>query len=227
MSVRKVFSYIVAKDGGYSPNPFHGVCTLACCKPKVRRSARPGDLIIGLTAKSRGHRLVYGMIVSEQISFAQYWHDSRFAVKRPIRGGSQIQKLGDNHYEPVASGGYRQHLSVHSFKDRENPANKRRDLGEDHSNPVLIANEFCYFGGDAIPLPMELHFIAPGRGHRCRFSTNQVDMVWRWFQDLPRGLLGRPAIWEKDDSSWQVSASAGSLPSNRSTRTAGGPGCSA
>ena len=29
----KLYSYIVATDSGFSPNPFHGFCTLACCKP--------------------------------------------------------------------------------------------------------------------------------------------------------------------------------------------------
>lgn len=37
----RVFSYIVSKDFGHAPNPFHGVCILACCKPAVRRSTEP------------------------------------------------------------------------------------------------------------------------------------------------------------------------------------------
>jgi len=35
----KVYSYIVAYDSGFAPNPFHGICTLACCKPTIRRTA--------------------------------------------------------------------------------------------------------------------------------------------------------------------------------------------
>lgn len=31
-----LFSYIVACDSGFSPNPFWGICTLACCKPRIR-----------------------------------------------------------------------------------------------------------------------------------------------------------------------------------------------
>ena len=34
-----VYSYIVAYDSGFAPNPFHGTCTLACCKPTIRRTA--------------------------------------------------------------------------------------------------------------------------------------------------------------------------------------------
>ena len=28
-------------------HPFHGWCTLVCCKPAIRRKARPGDWIVG------------------------------------------------------------------------------------------------------------------------------------------------------------------------------------
>jgi len=43
-----VFSYVVKNDGGFAPNPFHGSCTLACCKPKIRNVASAGDIVVGL-----------------------------------------------------------------------------------------------------------------------------------------------------------------------------------
>ena len=64
----KVYSYIVAYHSGFSPNPFHGVCTLACCKPMIRRSARVGDLIVGLSR--RAERVVYAMTVGRVVDFA-------------------------------------------------------------------------------------------------------------------------------------------------------------
>ena len=48
------YVYVVAKDGGFAPNPFHGVCTLACCKPRIRSRARIGDWVLGLTPKGPG-----------------------------------------------------------------------------------------------------------------------------------------------------------------------------
>lgn len=39
----KLFSYIVTHDAGFAPNPFWGYCTLACCKPAIRRTANVGD----------------------------------------------------------------------------------------------------------------------------------------------------------------------------------------
>ena len=36
--VGALFSYVVATDSGFAPNPFFGLCTLACCKPAIRRA---------------------------------------------------------------------------------------------------------------------------------------------------------------------------------------------
>ncbi|WP_366888108.1 hypothetical protein [Rhodoferax sp.] len=32
----------------WTPKPFHGWCSLAVCKPKICRCARPGDEVVGL-----------------------------------------------------------------------------------------------------------------------------------------------------------------------------------
>jgi hypothetical protein len=40
---KSIFVYVVKHDGGFAPNPFHGFCTLACCKPKIRKGAKEGD----------------------------------------------------------------------------------------------------------------------------------------------------------------------------------------
>ena len=44
----KLYSYIITEDTGFSPNPFWGCCTLADCKPEIRRNAKVGDWIVGL-----------------------------------------------------------------------------------------------------------------------------------------------------------------------------------
>jgi hypothetical protein len=46
-------SYVVARDYGFAPNPFFGVCTLATCKPLIRRIAHIGDWIVGTGSKKR------------------------------------------------------------------------------------------------------------------------------------------------------------------------------
>ena len=44
----KVYMYVVDRDFGFAPNPFHGFCTLATCKPRTRRVAKVGDWIVGM-----------------------------------------------------------------------------------------------------------------------------------------------------------------------------------
>lgn len=48
----KVYSYIITHDSGFSPNLFHGVLTLACCKPMIRRSAEVGEVVVGLSIRA-------------------------------------------------------------------------------------------------------------------------------------------------------------------------------
>jgi hypothetical protein len=60
----KLYSYIVIHDTGFSPNPFWGFCTLADCKPTIRRTANVDDWIVGLTPKSKGNKIVYAMEMS-------------------------------------------------------------------------------------------------------------------------------------------------------------------
>ena len=77
----QLFSYTIRIDDGAAPNPFHGMCSLAICKPAIRRVAKQGDWVIGLGSKNapsgdlRG-RLVYAMLVDEVVPIAQYDRDA-------------------------------------------------------------------------------------------------------------------------------------------------------
>jgi hypothetical protein len=200
----RVFSYVVAADGGFAPNPFHGWCTLACCKPKVRKSARKGDLIVGLSRKCE--RLVYIMRVAEKLTFEEYWKDPRFQKKKPShfeRGKPDwtrhsIEKNGDNIYEPDGRGGFRQLKSAHwdHAGDQESISAKEHDTWAD---AVLVTRDFVYFGGDGPEVGGDLSFLFVTRGHRCRFTPEQVAVVSRYFDQLPRGRRGVPGRWAKQD----------------------------
>ena len=105
----RLYSYVVARDYGFAPNPFYGTCTLATCKPLIRRMASPGDWVIGTGAAGNlltGH-LVYAMQVTEVLTFDEYFDDVRFQTKKPNLGGSLKQAFGDNIYlsRPGCDGG--------------------------------------------------------------------------------------------------------------------------
>jgi len=195
-----LYSYVITRDYGFAPNPFHGVCTLATCKPVIRRVADVGDWIIG-TGSARYKRtgqLICAMRVSEAMSFENYWADPRFIAKRPDLTGSRMQAFGDNIYSRDAYDQWTQLDSHHSLPGGEiNQANLKDDTQTDR---VLIAHEFWYFGATAPLIPATFRGDGNGnicahRGHKKNFAPGLVDGFLAWLQDHPSGCLGRPDRW--------------------------------
>ena len=91
----RLFSYVVARDYGFAPNPFFGVCTLATCKPEIRKTASAGDWIIGTGSSQKGRQgyLVYAMCLTETMTFNEYWEDKRFQRKKPNLQGVRNRPL--------------------------------------------------------------------------------------------------------------------------------------
>ena len=200
MGTMKLYSYIVKHDTGFAPNPFHGYCTLACCKPDIRRTAQKGDWIVGLTTKAKGNRIVYYMRVDDVVeSFADYWKDKRFRVKKPIFTDGVRGRCGDNIYEPLPSGSYRQLPSRHSNGDAEDVEMKEHDLS---GKRILISENFAYFGSESLPLPPELKSLKVGRGYRCRFPDDMKAEFICFAGSIRFGIHGAPAGWPDDDDSW-------------------------
>ena len=96
----KIYMYVVDRDFGFAPNPFHGYCTLATCKPKIRNSAEVKDWVIGMGGSrlNATGQCIFAMRVTEKITFNEYWTNPKFLDKKPIRNGSQKIMVGDNIY---------------------------------------------------------------------------------------------------------------------------------
>lgn len=193
-----LLTYVVARDYGFAPNPFHGYCTLATCKPIIRRVAKPGDWVIGTgsACRKRAGRLVFAMKVAEAISFDQYWADPRFKAKRPNLYGSKKQAFGDNIYFQELVG-WHQENSHHSLPDgRPNTTNITNDTQADR---VLVATEFVYWGGQGPMIPQGLkHIICAGRGHRRFTESKDVDAFVLWLRtNADQGYQGEPLDWKR------------------------------
>jgi hypothetical protein len=203
----KLYSYVVTYDTGFAPNPFFGYCTLACCKPAIRRTANIGDWVVGLTPKSAGSRIVYYMRIDEILeSFDIYWRDRRFARKKPRYDGRLVLKCGDNIYEPRTKGKYRQLKSMHSNGDKEDLERKEHDLG---GRRILVSETFAYFGNEAAGLPPELHQLIVGRAHKCRFSDDVKAGFLAFVRDVGLdGLRCSPRSWSIEDNSWARAGAA-------------------
>jgi hypothetical protein len=203
----RLFSYVLARDYGFAPNPFCGWCTLATCKPKIRSSADVGDWVIGTGAKTKydlAGRLIYAMQVAEVLDFDGYWSDPRFACKQPVLNGSLKQVYGDNIYHKRGNR-WVQEDSHHSYeRGRPNRRNIARDTSVDR---VLIASRFVYFGNNAPVIPNNFrsskgigeNVCCPGQGHRV-FSAELTAAVQRWLERRAKwGLQGIPLEFKKHD----------------------------
>lgn len=196
----KLYSYIVARDFGFAPNPFHGVCTLATCKPKIRAGASVGDWIVGTGAKSRydlAGRLIYAMQVGEVLDFDTYWNDPRYLRKRPNLNGSLKVIYGDNIYRRVGRK-WIQADSHHSLENgRPNKANIEWDTSVDR---VLVATKFVYWGNVAPPIPRKFRpfrktgedLCCKARGHRV-FGDGVASAFAGWLDQQGKwGFQGDP-----------------------------------
>ena len=191
----KGFSYIISRDYGFAPNPFHGICTLATCKPIVRKHCDVGDYVIGLSPRNggKGNKLIYLMRVTEVLTFDQYWEDPRFEVKKPVMNGSLKKCYGDNVYHHGADGAWMQEDSHHTNEDGSiNEYNLKRDTKT--TDRVLLSNDFYYFGKDCISLPKDLlRKITIGIGQK-RLSADVVRQVYEYVSSVApkKGYLGEP-----------------------------------
>ncbi|UGA39490.1 hypothetical protein JOS77_08380 [Chromobacterium haemolyticum] len=151
----RLFTYVVARDYGFAPNPFGGFCTLATCKPDIRQRANVGDWVVGIASKSDSPspRLIYAMRVDEVLTYDSYWSDPRFQYKKPTLIGSVKQLFGDNIYHRDITGAWIQADSHHSF---ENGIPNHLNINNDtKSEGVLVSSNYIYWGSKSIKIPDE------------------------------------------------------------------------
>lgn len=204
----RLFSYVVARDYGFAPNPFGGTCTLATCKPEIRQRAAVGDWVAGIASKSDRTlpSLVYVMRVDETLTFDDYWNDERFQGKKPSRIGSVKQLFGDNIYHRGSSGAWQQSDSHHSLDS--GTANPRNVANDTKSLGVLVSRHFTYWGSSAPDVPQQfLDFdgqsLLVNRGYKVNFLPNFVAAFVTWFESLGvRGYRAPPFMWQRPGSTW-------------------------
>jgi Nucleotide modification associated domain 2 len=183
LKVRRTFIYVVDRDFGFAPNPFHGMCTLATCKHPLRASAEKGDWVFGVGGRRLGAkgRCIFAMRVDQKIPFEDYWEGREFRLKRPVRNGTQKMLAGDNIYKPSANG-WIQADSHHSNLDGSQHAdNTARDTKTD---AVLISRHFFYFGKSAPEIPLHLLNVLGYKnqiGHRV-FEAPADEALIDWIQ---------------------------------------------
>ena len=173
----RVHTYVIAVDAGSAPNYDPPCTTLAVCKPRIRRKAQPGELVLAFAGQSvnphEPHTVVWAGIVAEKFTFADYWNDKRFQSKKPSRSVTP-----DNFYEPRADGSFRQiRNDIHGPEATEHDLNGRY---------VLALDPSWRFGAHGPPLPE--HFgLRMTHGRRGERIHDLSDAEWhaleRWLND--------------------------------------------
>jgi hypothetical protein len=194
----RLYSYVVARDYGFAPNPFFGLCTLATCKPAIRKAGAVDDWVIGTGSKrrNRGNRLVFAMRITESKTFNEYWSDPRFRSKKPYLAGSKKLAFGDNIYFK-SNGRWKQENSHHSLANgKPNNANVIHDTRVDR---VLISDDYVYWGGEGPSIPRSLlRLCKRGPGHRCDFDDAFLQKVVTWLRSFNEwGYVGAPLDWSR------------------------------
>ncbi len=189
-----VYIYVVKYDFGFAPNPFDGVCTFACCKPVIRRVARPGDWLIGMGGKNlkATGRCIFAMQVTGAMTFDEYWLSPGFRTKQPVRNGSRRAMVGDNIYwRAVGNGAWQQENSIHSQPDgTQDAANTGHDT---HVNRILTSEHFIYFGRSAPAVPADMLSslgYVNRRGHRVYNARKCADLL-KWIAGQAGGTMNR------------------------------------
>lgn len=176
-----LFSYVLASDTGFAPNVTGGYCTLACCKPVIRRVAKEGDWVVGTYPKRLGwNRLGYVMRVGEVLSFEEFFNDPRFKSKKPPEDPD-----GDNIY-------YREGRRYGQLENRHHDEKAiKSDTKEDR---VLIGSLFWYFGKNGAEIPAKLSdFIKQGPGHKKIEKSELIKDFISWLSSNYRiGVAGDP-----------------------------------
>ena len=139
-----LFSYCIPTDDGAAPNPYWGVCSLAICKPKIRKKARLHDWIVGTGSKNSpigdiSNHVVYTMRVTRRVTMRDYDRIGRTELpgKIPDWENTDVRRrVGDSIYD-FSTNPATIRRSVHDER------NRKRDLSGEY---VLLSTHFYYFG---------------------------------------------------------------------------------
>ncbi len=187
----RTYLYKLTSDRGGAPcalEPGEGaeaLLTLAICKPAIRRTAQPGDRILGITSHSLAHSegyplgaVIYAAIVREGVEARDYFAPAGPFTHRP-----------DCIYE------FHQHNGTvaHNGRSRLHAAEQHmlKDLGRYpfyRNGRILLCDAFRYFGSEAVRIPPRLHLLAAaaealGQGHRVYTErdpeSREADALFR------------------------------------------------
>lgn len=190
MSDQRLYLYKIVVDSGGAPCVHTKLLSLAICKPAIRRTAQPGDLIFafGTNDESPANRLVYIAEVADRVTDGQYYTLPEF------------QDRPDCIYQRKSNGRFviRNDARYHALHDI-----RPRDVGDypHYQNAiVLISSDFRYFGGsgtdDWKPDCPKLTKLVEGmcQGHRVEYPAAIYDELLALKQQMWKNRSKTPGV---------------------------------
>ena len=107
----------------------------------VSQGCSSGDWIAGFLGKERQNKFLFAMEILFVTQMGEYFTDPRFQLKKPKDSLDWKERCGDNIYEQLEDGTWKQH---------RNDFHTEADKCQDTKYPkVFIASRFWYFGKEA------------------------------------------------------------------------------
>ena len=102
-----------------------------------------------------------------------------------------INICGDNIYEPLPDGSFKQLRSMHCEGDIAKDLKGRN---------VLIGEQFYYFGKNAVELPESIHgIIKKGQGYKCNIPDYLIQEFLEFLSQYKPGINGNPTSWPETE----------------------------
>jgi hypothetical protein len=173
-----LYSYCIPIDDGAAPNPYWGICTLAICKPVIRRNAEIGDWVVGTGSKRYGmqNKVVYAMKVTEVVTLKKYNEicNEKYPNKIPDLEHSDIKRRAGDCIYFQSNGKLNQRKGVHDNKNYNTDTNGKN---------VLLSDHFYYFGNKPVELhPTLLPIVQQGQGHKSKSNAKYVTKFINWIE---------------------------------------------
>ena len=211
----RLFTYKMTHDTGFAPNPFHGVLTLATCKPGMRRTKKIGDWIAGFSsealASSKGvtvdcEALIYLGRVSKRLTIAEYYEQYKNKIPPSIEADDLINRAGDNIYEPLCTDPEKEDDYYQIRNINHDDGNKSHDLSVQN---VLIFDESYYLGSNGKRIPGEINISRPTGPTPYGYKTvkeSEINKLIKWVRKQykkeikgMKGIYGMPCMWDEDN----------------------------
>jgi hypothetical protein len=195
--MQRIYFYKLTVDNGGAPCVQSGLLSLAICKPMIRSTAKPDDLVFGFAANSlkpADNRLIYVARVTKKLTKGDYYVQSKFRKRRDC-----IYEQHGRHFRRRAKAKY-----------HDKATDITHDLGRKYERAnVLLSTDFRYFGASGTD------------DYKAQFPR-----IARAIRYLKRGArvrhneLLRDELLKLKDQVWAKSRKVLGQPSNKPSSTA-------